>query len=206
MIDALPLPEIKADRVKLRELTEVDVPSLYAVFSNPDVMRYWSSEPIATVDDARALLDEIHACSAAKTLFQWGVAMRDDDRVIGTCTLFHLDERNRRGEIGYALARDQWGKGLMQEALTALLDYVFGTLNLHRIEADVDPGNSASLRLLERLGFRREGLLCERWLVGGAAQDSVLLGLLSREWSGGRPPNDRLPRTTRRKARPIDDR
>lgn len=138
--------------------------------------------------EARSLLDEIHACFAAKSLFQWGVARREDDRVIGTCTLYHLDRRNRRAEIGFALAREHWGRGLMQEALVALLGYAFDTLTLHRIEADVDPRNAASLRLLERLGFVREGFLRERWLVGGAVQDSVILGLLRLEWSEGRPP------------------
>lgn len=133
--------------------------------------------------DARALLDDIQACFAAKSLFQWGVARREDDWVIGTCTLYHLDGRNRRAEIGFALGREHWGRGLMQEALGALLGYAFDTLNLHRVEADVDPGNAASLRLLERLGFVREGMMRERWLVGGGVQDSVILGLLRREWS-----------------------
>ena len=185
MIHSPTLPEIRAGRVKLRWLTEADVPSLFAVFSDPEVMRYWSSEPMADACEAEALLDDIRAHFAAKTLFQWGVALGGDDRVIGTCTLLHLDGRNRRGEIGYALAREQWGKGLMREALTALLDYAFTALALHRIEADVDPENAASLGLLERLGFTREGMLRERWLVGGRAHDSVMLGLLGREWRGG---------------------
>ena len=187
MIHSPTLPEVRAERVKLRWLTEADVPSLFAVFSDPEVMRYWSSEPMADPGEAEALLDDIRAHFAAGTLFQWGVALTGDDRVVGTCTLSNLDGRNRRGEIGYALAREQWGKGLMGEALTALLDYAFTTLGLHRIEADVDPGNAASLRLLGRLGFRREGLLRERWLVGGRAHDSVMLGLLGREWRGVRP-------------------
>jgi RimJ/RimL family protein N-acetyltransferase len=186
MIHSPTLPELRAERVKLRWLTAADVPSLFDVFSDPEVMRYWSSEPMADPAEAEALLDDIHAHFAAKSLFQWGVALAEDDRVVGTCTLLHLDGRNRRGEVGYALAREQWGKGLMREALTALLDHAFTTLGLHRIEADVDPENAASLRLLERLGFTREGVLRERWLVGGRAHDSVMLGLLGREWRGGR--------------------
>lgn len=187
MIHSSTLPEVRAERVKLRWLTEADVPSLFAIFSDPEVMRYWSSEPMTDPGEAKALLDDVHAHFEARTLFQWGVALAGDDRVVGTCTLSRLDGQNRRGEIGYALAREQWGKGLMGEALTALLDYAFTELALHRIEADVDPGNAASLRLLERLGFTCEGMLRERWLVGGRAHDSVMLGLLGREWRGGRP-------------------
>ena len=71
--------------------------------------------------EAGDLLEEIHQFHRNKTLFPWGIA-REDDRVIGTCTLAHPDRSNGRAEVGYALARDQWGKGLMTEALTALFD------------------------------------------------------------------------------------
>jgi len=72
----------------------------------------------------------------------------------------------------------------MGEALKGLLDYAFGPMNLRRLEADVDPRNSSSLRILDRLGFKREGLLRERWDVEGDIQDSIFLGLLNREWNG----------------------
>jgi RimJ/RimL family protein N-acetyltransferase len=137
------------------------------------------------VAEARQLLDEIRESHRQRALFQWGVALRADDRVIGTCTLCHLDADNRRAEIGYALGRANWGRGYMHEALTALLGFTFGTLDLHRLEADVDPNNAASIRSLERLGFQREGYLRERWLVGGKVYDSLYYGLLRREWQRG---------------------
>ena len=86
-----------------------------------------------------------------------------------------------------------WGQGLMHEALTALLDHGFGTWNLNRVEADIDPRNRASARTLERLGFCREGLLRERWIVGGEVCDSALYGLLQRDWLARDPgrPQDR---------------
>ena len=104
------------------------------------------------------------------------------DEVIGTVTLASLDGVNKRAEIGFMLDRALWRRGYMSEALRALLDYAFGTLGLERMEADVDPRNEASLGLLERLGFVREGYLRERWRVGGGVQDTVMLGLLKREW------------------------
>ncbi len=115
------------------------------------------------------------------------MARVDDDRVIGTCTVYSLDPRNRRAEIGYALVRDCWGRGLMSEALGALIGYAFGPLDLARLEADVDPRNAASIRIIERLGFVREGLLRERWRVGGGTQDSLILGLLRRDWEARAP-------------------
>jgi ribosomal-protein-alanine N-acetyltransferase len=191
MIDAERLPTLPAARVCLRWLAEADVDALFTVFSDPDVMRYWSSLPMTDVAEARALLDQIHDGFRRRTLFQWGVARRSDDRVIGTCTLFHPDAANRRVEIGYALGRAHWGNGLMREALHRLLAYAFDELDLCRIEADVDPRNAGSIRTLEQLGFRQEGFLRERWRVGGEVQDSLVYGLLRREWR--RPDGDPMP-------------
>jgi ribosomal-protein-alanine N-acetyltransferase len=185
MIDADRLPTLLASRVALRWLDEGDLDALFEIFSDPEVMRYWSSPPLEDRDAARRLLAHIHDNFHRRTLFQWGVARREDDRVMGTCTLFHLDPDNRRAEIGYALGRQHWGKGYMGEALHALLGFAFGELGLHRLEADVDPRNTASIKSLERLGFRQEGYLRERWIVNGEIQDALLFGLLRREW---RPP------------------
>jgi len=186
MIDSETLPTIAARRVCLRWLTDEDVGSLFSIFSDPEVMRYWSSPPLADVGGAEKLLAHIRESFRRRELFQWGIARGTDDRVVGTCTLFHIDTDNRRAELGYALGREHWGQGYMREALTALLGFCFGELNLHRVEADVDPQNASSVRTLERLGFQREGYLRERWLVGGGVQDSLFYGLLSREWRDGR--------------------
>jgi ribosomal-protein-alanine N-acetyltransferase len=176
------LPTINGNRISLRWLTEQDVDSLYAVFSDPEVMRYWSSGPLKDREAARSLLSQIHDGFQRGLIFQWGIARRTDDTIIGTSTLFHLESNNYRAEIGYALGREHWGKGYMQEALRALLNYVFGELNFERIEADVDPRNVASIRTLERLGFQQEGYLRERWKVDGELQDALFYGLLRREW------------------------
>jgi RimJ/RimL family protein N-acetyltransferase len=187
MIDSETLPTINATRVSLRWLNLEDASALFSIFSDTEVMLYWSSPPLADEQAARDLLADIHDNFRRKTLFQWGIARRTDNRVIGTCTLFHFDAPNRRAEIGYALGREHWGKGYMQEALGALLDFSFDTLNMHRLEADVDPHNLASVKTLERLGFQREGYLRERWLVNGEVQDALFYGLLRREWRSGKP-------------------
>ncbi len=179
------LPTLGAARVDLRWLGPDDVPALFGVFSDPEVMRYWDSAPLADPEAAARLLRHIHDRFAARTLFQWGIARRSDDLVIGTCTLFNLDVANRRGEIGFALGRAHWGQGLASEAVGTLIGFAFGPLGLYRLEADADPRNTASLRTLERQGFRQEGYLRERFRVGDGTQDSVFLGLLRREWTGG---------------------
>ncbi|MFN2369802.1 MAG: GNAT family N-acetyltransferase, partial [Candidatus Krumholzibacteriia bacterium] len=87
-----------------------------------------------------------------------------------------------RAELGYGLRADAWGQGYAAEAVGELLRFGFTELALHRVEADVDPRNEASVRLLERLGFTREGLLRERWIVEEEISDAAFYGLLRREW------------------------
>lgn len=145
-------------------------------------MRYWSTPPLTDRNAAVDLLKEIRDGFGRQSMLKWGVALRADNALIGTTTLYNLDFDNRRAEMGYALCRDHWRGGYMREALQALLTYAFEVLDLRRIEADVDPRNTASIQILERLGFQREGFLRERWEVNGEIQDALFYGLIRREW------------------------
>ena len=176
------LPTINADRVSLRSIDDHDVDAFYAIYSHPEVMRYWSFPALTNPDQAAKLISEIHDGFQKQALLKWGVARRTDDLLIGSITLFNLDFTHRRAEIGYALGRDYWRQGYMHEALSAVISYAFDELGFHRIEADVDPRNDASIRTVERLGFQREGYLRERWQVGGEIQDALFFGLLRPDW------------------------
>jgi RimJ/RimL family protein N-acetyltransferase len=182
LMDWESLPTIEASRVSLRWMSEPDIDALYTIFSNLEVMRYWSFPAIPDRNAATLMLKEIHDGFKTRALLKWGIARRIDDAVIGTVTLHNLSFDNRRAEMGYALDRAQWGQGYMHEALQALLGFAFGALDLHRMEADVDPRNIASIRTLERLGFQREGYLRERWQVNGEIQDALFYGLLRPDW------------------------
>lgn len=184
MINGNRLPTITASRVALRWLRDDDTQALYRIFSDPETMRYWSSGPMTDESEAAELLAQIRTCFEERSLFQWGVVHAADDEVIGTCTLAQLDVQNRRAEVGFILNRDHWRRGYMDEALGALIGYAFDELQLNRLEADVDPRNVSSLALLQKMGFTHEGLFRERWIVDGAVQDSVMLGLLSRDRPG----------------------
>lgn len=176
------LPIITTPRVILRWISENDIDSLYEIFSNPQVMRYWSTVPLPNREAAAELQREIAGGNESDQMYKWGLALRDSNAIVGTTTLFNLNLDNGRAEIGYALGHAYWGKGYMNEALGALLSYAFEVMDLRRLEADVDPRNTASIRTLERLGFQREGYLRERWHVNGEIQDALFYGLLRREW------------------------
>jgi [ribosomal protein S5]-alanine N-acetyltransferase len=176
------LPTLDAVQVRLRWLTDADVSALFAIFGDAAVMRYWSHEPLASIDEAREYLEKIRDCFARRDLFQWGVELTATPEIIGTCTLAHLDAEHKRAELGFALARAHWGKGYMREALPALLAFAFGELDLERLTADADPRNHASIGLLEKLGFVREGFLRQHYRLYGEVQDAIILGLLRGEF------------------------
>jgi len=180
------LPSLETKRMRLRWLTDADVDALYRIFSHPQVVRYWGAPALADRTAATALLAEIQENFQKRTSMKWGVAELETDQVIGTVTLFNLNFDNKRAEIGYGLDYNYWRKGYVTEALDALLSYAFDVLELHRLEADVDPRNEGSIRTLEKMGFQREGLMRERWQVNGEIQDALFYGLLRPEWEAGR--------------------
>jgi [ribosomal protein S5]-alanine N-acetyltransferase len=187
------LPALSAGRVQLRWLTTADVPALFAVFGDPVVTRYWGHPVLPDLTAAGNLLTNIHNHFHQRTLFQWGVELIATRDVIGTCILADLDAGNRRAQLGFALGRVWWGQGYMAEALLVLLDFAFRRLHLHRLIADADPQNGPSLRVLVRLGFCREGILREHYLVQGKPQDAVVHGLLRSEsrWAAQAPEPNR---------------
>ena len=169
-------------RLRLRPITHADDDAFLRIFSDPETMRYWSREPLAGPDEARHMVQQEIDWGGSGRCVNWGLATPDDDCLVGKLNLFDFDAANRRAEIGYALDPRLWGRGLMTEALEPVIGWAFGELALHRLEADVDPDNAASLALLARFGFRREGLARERWCVNGEWRDSVLLGLLAADY------------------------
>ena len=173
---------IPTKRLTLRFLRETDLAAVYDIFSHPEVMRYWSYPPWTDPSQAQQWLMGVQERYDSGTALQLGIERQADPALVGTCTLFQFHSPSRRAEIGYALGRPYWGSGYMHQALQALLHYAFQTLDLNRLEADIDPRNVASARTLERLGFQKEGHLRERWIVNDEISDTVLYGLLRREW------------------------
>jgi ribosomal-protein-alanine N-acetyltransferase len=179
---ALPQPELLGPRLRLREFRVDDARALYAVHSDPRVMRYWSFPAWTRMEQAQARIAYVMGQRARGEVLAWAICERADDRLVGSVAAFSLDRAQARAEIGYSLHGDCHGRGYGQEAVRLALAHLFDGLGLERIEADVDPRNAASCRLLERLGFVREGLLRQRWRVDGEVCDTALYGLLRPEF------------------------
>jgi len=145
-------------------------------------MRYWSGPPWQERSRAAEALERATRRFAEQTAIRWGLVVREEDRLIGVVNLHAIDAQSRRAELGYILDRNRWGLGYNHEALSRVIEFGFRELGLHRLEVEVDPRNERSARAAERLGFVREGLLRERWIVEGEISDSLVLGLLRSEW------------------------
>ena len=179
----MPAPnQIATARLLLRPIAAADAPALFSMMSDPPTMRYWSTPPWTAMPEADAFIHAAQTKSPDNLDVLFGIELRASGLLVGTCTLFDVIVPSRRAEVGYLLDRRHWGLGIMSEAATALLSYGFGALALNRVEADIDPRNLSSARLLERLGFVREGLLRARWIVSGEVSDSAIYGLLASEW------------------------
>lgn len=176
---------LRTERLVLRPLREGDAADLFGIFSDPAVMRYWSTPPWPTVEAALEKIARDTKAMASGEYLNLGIESNTNGRLIGSCTLFSFVDQCKRAELGYALAHAAWGHGYMHEALCALLNYAVSVHELNRIEADIDPRNEGSARTLQRLGFQQEGYLRERWIVNGEVSDSALYGLLRRDWQQG---------------------
>ncbi len=182
------IPRLHGERVVLRGFREADLDDFYGVHSDPVVMRYWSFPAWTDIHQATDYFASARGGCDPERLLCWATTLAGSDRLIGGVTLFAIDRAQGRAEIGYVLGSAHWGRGYAQEALSLALGFAFETLGLRRVEADIDPRNTNSCRLAERMGFAREGLLRERWHVAGEACDTALYGLLARDWRMSSPP------------------
>jgi ribosomal-protein-alanine N-acetyltransferase len=176
-------PRLETPRLALRAMRADDAPALLACLGDPEVVRYLDMEPLADLAQARRMVERWEARFASKERFRWAIAPREGDALIGTGGFVRWSREWAVAELGYDLARAYWGRGLMAEALGAMLGFGFARMGLHRVEAEVMPENRASARLLERLGFRCEGTLRGRGFWKGSHHNLALFALLRDEWT-----------------------
>lgn len=176
---------IETSRLILRHFHEGDVVPLLAYRRDPEVARYqgWNSAT-ETEDDVKERVQEMAKSTGATkgAWFQIAVEEKATGILVGDIGLRLRGDEPRQGVVGYTFARHAQGKGYATEAMIALLDYVFNTLEVHRVMADALAENERSVRLLERLGFQKEGHFREAEWFEGYWADDVIYGLLKREW------------------------
>ena len=175
-------PKLTTARLHLRELTLDDAPGIFRIRSDFEVTRYNTGLAYERLEQARDLIQAIRAGYVDGAELRWGITLKNDPTVIGMCGFNYWVRHDRRASIGYDLARAYWGQGLMTEAVRAIVEFGFDCMNLNRIEADADGRNPASGRVLEKVGFRAEGIQHEQFYENGSFYDLHLFGLLRREY------------------------
>lgn len=170
-------PVLTTGRLKLRQVSSGDEESLLGVFSDPRVMEFYDIEPFEDRGQVRDLIARWHEFFVKHDGIRWGITLKPQYQVIGTIGLRVQTEW--RARLGYELARAYWRRGIMAEALGAVIGCAFRTAELERLEAHVIPGNEASSALLVKLGFEREGLLRHFGFFKDAYQDLQCYSLLS---------------------------
>jgi RimJ/RimL family protein N-acetyltransferase len=174
---------LETERLILREFREEDRRDVQEYRSDPAVVKYLPFEP-ATEEETKTLITKIIGFQKAQPRMVYNFALIDkkDDKVIGSCSLELSIDGDKQGEIGYVLNRNNWNQGLMTECARKVISFGFGQLGMHRIFGGCDPANTASYRVMEKLGMQKEGHLREHEFRKGAWRDILLYSILEHEW------------------------
>ncbi|RAK65154.1 GNAT family N-acetyltransferase [Hymenobacter edaphi] len=152
-----PFPVLTTARLTLRQLRSNDDYEIFALRSNDNINKYLDRQPSKSIEDARKFIQAITANTQSNTSVYWGIALSDTDKLVGAVCLFNFSENHSKAEIGYELAPDFQGKGLMQEALAAVIQFGFYQIGLHAIEAHTHLENQPSTGILKKLNFKTDG-------------------------------------------------
>jgi len=185
----LPLlaPTIEWEALRLRALRASDAPRLFDYLGNTVVIEH-TSYPVQSLNSVERLIANAQQGYAERTSCKWALAMVSDDGIIGTCGFNNWALEHAAAELAYDLAPQHWGQGLMTQAVEAALGWAFETAGFNRVHAVVMASNLRSLRLLDRCGFRQEGLLRSYRIARSVPADFWMYSLLSAEWAGVPPP------------------
>jgi [ribosomal protein S5]-alanine N-acetyltransferase len=179
---SLQTPTLRTARLRLRPVDDADADDLFTLHSNAAALRYWDAPPWGERARADRFITTCRQMAVKGTGVRPVVERVSDGAFIGWCSLNPWSPQHRSTSLGYCFDEATWGQGLATEAARELLRWAFDTLDLNRVQAETDTRNLASARVLEKLGFVREGTLREDCVVNGEVSDSWVYGLIGREW------------------------
>jgi [ribosomal protein S5]-alanine N-acetyltransferase len=179
-----PFPILFTDRLALKELTIEDAIDMFLLRSDKEVMRF-IDRPLATsAEDGLLWIQKVQEGILNNDAVTWGIALKNDSSIIGTIGFWRIMKEHHRAEIGYMIGAPYQRKGFMQEAIEKVLWFGFGSMRLHSVEANVNPNNLASIKLLEKNGFVKEAHFKENYFAHGKFLDSAIYSLLRPAVSG----------------------
>jgi RimJ/RimL family protein N-acetyltransferase/catechol 2,3-dioxygenase-like lactoylglutathione lyase family enzyme len=175
---AMSEPVLKTERLVLRPIRMSDAHALFPLFSDPDTMQHWSHAPLTRIEEMQTRVAH-NLPPQSKSGFSFAIT-KDGERALGWINFYN--ENHGIAGLGYILAPNERGQGLVSEAVEAMLAHGFKTLKLHRVYLDIDPQNTRSIAVAERAGFRREGTFRQAFFRDGEYLDSIFYAMLYEEW------------------------
>lgn len=175
-------PVLETKRLRLRKIEGSDANSIFNYLSDPEVMKYYGLEPFKSLDDAHAEISWYQDILKEQTGIRWGITLKNDEKVIGSCGFLNTVSNHFRTDIGFELSKQYWGQGIASEAMNAIIEYAFQQTDIQRIQALIEPLNKASQKMVERAGFLQEGLLRKYEYTCGKFDDLYMYGLLKEEY------------------------
>jgi [ribosomal protein S5]-alanine N-acetyltransferase len=182
MFMAAGFPVLETNRLVLRKIKNDDANSMLKYLSDQEVMKYYGMEPFNTINEALSEISWYETIQNNKTGLRWGITLKEEGEVIGSCGFHNTVSRHYRAEIGFELSKEHWGKGIASEAIETIIRYGFEHLALQRIEALIEPENVPSQKLVEKQGFVREGLLRSYEFTGGKFDDLYMYSVLMNDF------------------------
>ncbi|CAM3248334.1 GNAT family N-acetyltransferase [Filibacter tadaridae] len=176
-------PVLQTARLQLIEVQAEHAPAIFDVFSNTEVIKYYGMDPFKEVEQAEKMVGHFRTTYESKRGIRWAIVIEEDNRLVGTIGLNNLALGMKKAEIGFEIHPDFWRNGITSEALRAVLNYSFEELQLHRMGAVTFPANNASIGLLEKHGFQKEGELRNFLFQNNQSHDAFIFSLLHTEWN-----------------------
>lgn len=167
-------PELMSEHYFLRNIIYACPYQLFELYSHPEVVRYIDMPPFHSIHDAQIYISNATDMFNKQQKVVWAIYNKEQKNLVGIIRLYSINKEHHFADIGFELNRNYWGKGIISECLQTVLHFLFAKIQFKRIEAQTFVGNERSIKLLERLGFLREGRLRQNFLINGQYEDSYM--------------------------------
>ena len=180
--DFSPFPELHTSRMLLRQMNSGDAHMMWIMRSSEEVMKYLEKPRAQNLEDAMEIIQKTNDSLLKNEGIAWAMCLHEAPAMIGTIGYWRSNPAHHRAEVGYLLHPDYWNKGLVAEAMIAVLRYGFEVMGLHSVEAHINPRNEPSSKVLARAGFVREALFRENYYFNGKFSDTAVYSLLAKDF------------------------
>ena len=174
-------PSLETTRLILREINLKDTQKVFEFNSHPEALKYIARDPFTEVEQASKKVEEFIKAYKAKKGSWWAFILKDTNKFAGYSGLFNICAENNQAEIGYGLLQNYWGSGLISEIIAEIVSFGLSKLEAHRLYGIIIPGNTASIRVLEKNNFKKEGHLKHNAYARNRYFDHLIYGLINEE-------------------------